>query len=173
MGRDDLRWLAAFMHEEYPRAYAHLWRDSGAAYVAETFNVAALEAEHNCPDAQLYRVDVDGAPGGFLRIVVDEAPGEAGAFERYLYLHRIYLSHSTQGRGVGRQVIEQLLTLAPECDGVWLDSMAHGNAVGFYERLGFQAIAQVRLEHPQVWPDQAEMVRMERAMRATINSPGP
>ena len=52
MSRDDLRWLEGFMRVEYPRAYAHLWRDGGMAYVSETFSVEALEAEHQHEKAQ-------------------------------------------------------------------------------------------------------------------------
>lgn len=42
MGRSDVGWIRAFMRVEYPRAYAHLWRDGGFQYVEDTFSESAL-----------------------------------------------------------------------------------------------------------------------------------
>lgn len=162
MSRDDLRWLEAFMRVEYPRAYASLWRDGGVAYVNETFSVKALEAEHSEPGASLFRVDWNGAPTGFVRVVAGKCPPESEPGSRYLYLHRIYLAQSSHGRGLGRDVMNAVMALAADCDVIWLESMAKDGAVGFYERLGFQTVAHTVLEHPQVNTEAAGMVRMVR-----------
>ncbi|MEO1118880.1 MAG: GNAT family N-acetyltransferase [Pseudomonadota bacterium] len=164
MSRDDLRWLEAFMRVEYPRAYAHLWKDGGEAYVDETFSVEALEVEHSEPGATLFRVDWNGEPAGFVRIVEGRNPPQAAPESRYVYLHRIYLARSSHGRGLGRQVVDAVSAIAADCDGIWLESMARGDAIGFYERLGFELLAHVQLEHPQVLPDQAAMMVMQRSL---------
>ena len=164
MSRDDLRWLEAFMRVEYPRAYAHLWQDGGAAYVSETFSVEALLDEHSEPGASLFRVDWNGEPAGFVRIVVGKQPPQGSPNTRYVYLHRIYLAQSSHGRGLGRRVVDAVSELAADCDGIWLESMARGDAIGFYERLGFEVLAHTMLEHPQVLPDQAAMLVMQRSL---------
>ncbi|MEO0347220.1 MAG: GNAT family N-acetyltransferase [Pseudomonadota bacterium] len=162
MSRDDLRWLEAFMRVEYPRAYASLWRDGGVAYVNETFSVEALEVEHSEPGASLFRVVWEDAPAGFVRVVAGKRPPKSKPESRYVYLHRIYLAQSSHGRGLGREVMNAVIALAADCDVIWLESMAKDGAVGFYERLGFQTVAQTLLEHPQVNPEAARMVRMVR-----------
>lgn len=163
MRRSDLGWIKAFMRVEYPRAYAHLWRDGGVQYVEDTFSESALLEELAVPGAELHQVWVGGAPVGFMRVVIDQPPRRPGRFQRYVYLHRIYLAASIQGRGVGRYIFETLPELAPSCDGVWLDSMERGPAVRFYEKIGFRVLERLRLEHPQVRPAEAGMVSMERS----------
>ncbi len=92
-GSGDLRWVEAFALIEYPLAYAYLWRDGGAAYVSEAFSAQALDAELRESGSRLDLVEFEGERVGFCRVVAGKAPPRNSRFERYHYLHRIYLAH--------------------------------------------------------------------------------
>ena len=59
-------------------------------------------------------------------------------------IHKIYVMPSAQGKGVGRVMINWIanVTKQNKMDSLLLDVYRHNPAIQFYERLGFQKVAE-------------------------------
>ena len=63
-------------------------------------------------------------------------------------IHKIYLLPASQGKGVGKQLIDKVATLAKEAqnDTLSLNVNRHNKAIQFYERLGFRHVANEQID---------------------------
>lgn len=84
--------------------------------------------------------EIGGVPAGFARLRIGSFIENVVA-ERPLEISRIYLLSEFQGSGRGRKLIGRCIEEAERffCDKVWLSVWKHNeNAIGFYERIGFE-----------------------------------
>jgi ribosomal protein S18 acetylase RimI-like enzyme len=63
-------------------------------------------------------------------------------------LHKLYLNIDSQGKGIGKMLIDKISALAKEnqCNAISLNVNKFNKAFGFYIKMGFEVIAQEDLE---------------------------
>lgn len=132
--------LFNLMEEIYPAAYSHFWKDAGSWYVQTQFSKSNLEKELLEDKTSYYFILYNGEIIGVFRVLWEEKLSE---FEdkKSLKLHRIYLHKSTQGKGVGKQLLAWLEEEArkKQYELIWLDTMDKQlQAFEFYKKLGYQ-----------------------------------
>lgn len=71
-------------------------------------------------------------------------------------LDALFVEPSVQRRGVGRRLADYALTVARARGGISLNLVANLNALGFYEKCGFQALEEVATP----WGRGVRMVRV-------------
>ena len=115
-----------------------------AAFLAEAYAPAIQWAELADPRRPALLLEVDGAPGGFAQLRLDQREsGVPGA--RPAELQRIYLLRSAQGGGRGAALLAACEGLARNrgADVLWLGVWEHnGKALAFYARCGFREVGE-------------------------------
>ena len=129
-------------------------RENLASYVAEQL-IAALNAEleHRYPEegANFFRLDADEVAdgrGAFLVAYLGETPIGCGAVRRIeprvAEIKRMYVAPTARGRGVGRQMLLELETIARQlgAERIVLETgPRQPEAIALYRRAGFVEIA--------------------------------
>lgn len=160
----DIPWLSAHMQAHYPPAYAYLWNDAGAWYVANMYNEEKLTEEFKDPRAKFYKIADENNEYGFCKIIEGKPP-TTGADNslKYYYFQRIYLATNAQGKGVGTRIMHHFAELARAAnyDRIWLEAMEVGKAKTFYERLGYYPTGMIRLPFPSMKDEMRGLVTME------------
>ena len=154
--------IMALMQRIYPPAYHHFWPDGGQWYLTSLYNLNNFAQELAEPNTEYRAIQYQEEPVGIVRVVdgkpLPEQP-DRGASK----LHRLYLDQRVQGRGVGRQVLDWVMTgrRAQDRELLWLDVMERApGARRFYERAGFAEAAYVQLDLPLLYPAMRGMYRM-------------
>ena len=161
----DAAKLARVARQAYQPHYRHIWTDDGAWYMRDQFNARRLREELSDPNALFYIALLDGRPVGFLKLNRD-ATYESLEGD-FLELERIYLMKRATGRGVGKALVHFTLDHARELgkDGVFLKAMDTSDALGFYEKMGFQTFYRYRLSYPLMKEELRGMVAMVQRLR--------
>lgn len=138
--RKDTTTLFKLMKEVYPAAYHHFWEDSGDWYVKSQYNKDNVLNELVQPNSNYYFVIFNDEIIGNLRVIWDENL-EGLQQEKQVKLHRIYLHQKTQGKGLGKKILnwlqEQAILKGYKI--IWLEAMnAQPQAFEFYKKLGFK-----------------------------------
>lgn len=144
----------------YAAEYAYLW-DSSAAFARQlaTFSSEAFARLMERPDTRIWIAQIDDAIVGFLTMILgsdDPIERRANGAE----IPRVYLLPGSQGRGIGRQLVESAIAQARAAAAsyVWLDVMASATqARSAYLRWGFAELGKRRFIRP-VKSDFADMV---------------
>lgn len=109
------------------------------AYLSSAFDPARLSAELGNPHCAFYLLSVDGCPAGYLKLNELDAQSDLKD-PALLEIERIYVRASFQGRGLGRQLMQQALEIAAERHkrALWLGVWEHNPAaIEFYKKMGF------------------------------------
>jgi GNAT superfamily N-acetyltransferase len=151
------------MQAHYSPAYAYLWDDAGAWYVATMYNKEKLTEEFQDPRAKFYKIADENEAYGFCKTIAGKAPTGADESLRYFYFQRIYLATNAQGKGIGTRVMEEetATARAEKYARIWLEAMEVGKAKTFYERLGYYATGKIRLPFLGMKDDLRGLVTME------------
>ena len=131
--------LHTLMVDIYPLAYNHFWKDNGDWYVNSQYSKKNILNELNQEKADYYFVLFNDEIIGNFRVIWDEKL-EGLSEEKQVKLHRIYLHKNTQGKGIGKTLINWLVNNAKEKGYkiIWLDAMdKQPQAFNFYKKLGF------------------------------------
>ncbi|MCL4147483.1 UNVERIFIED_CONTAM: hypothetical protein GTU68_042397 [Idotea baltica] len=116
--------------------------DNMSNYLDQAFNEDRLMEELNNPNSSFYFAKDQAKTIGYMKVNVDHAQTDLiglGGME----LERIYVMPSHQGKGVGRHMLDQVLSLARNNQklfvwlGVWDQNLS---AIGFYNKYGFNTI---------------------------------
>ncbi len=174
---DDAEWLSVVAKKAYFDHYRHLWYDYGEWYAEKCFNIEQLKQELSDENALFFGVEDGAEPLGFLKINVDYPLSkehcqsdylellsfETSEIENALELERIYLTKQGQGRNIGKRLVEWTFDIARlrRKDIVWLKAMdTSTNAIGFYEKMGFETCATLQLNFEVMKPEMRGMVAM-------------
>jgi ribosomal protein S18 acetylase RimI-like enzyme len=159
---EDQSFLISLMNRIYPQTYSHLWKDGGAWYVKKTYSLQNLEKELSEPNTEYFFVMYQKEAVGILRIQNGiEYPGIPN--QLVTRLHRIYLDNSVHGRRIGQQLLkwvegkiyqrgESLLLLEG------MDTQ--NQALGFYEKMGFENVGSYRLDYELMYKKYRGMFRL-------------
>ncbi len=89
-----------------------------------------------------YLVQHEGAVAGYAATLRE-------ALEQALFLSKIYISRSLRGKGIGSDVIRQMIALARQLELrlIWLTvNKNNRDAIAAYERLGFKIVDSVVID---------------------------
>ncbi|QYO67841.1 GNAT family N-acetyltransferase [Leptolyngbya sp. 7M] len=123
--------LVAELFREYER-----WIDMDLCFQSFEEELASLPGKYSPPDGRLFVAFVNETPVGCIAL----RKLEEGICE----MKRLYLNESARGLGIGRSLIEKLITVAREIGykRMRLDTFPPkmGKAVSLYEAYGFRPI---------------------------------
>lgn len=131
--RDALPNEAAAL-EALQRRSSDVWAEYRAQLAA---NPDAIEPPHRAIAEGRVRVAVDASHGRLGFSVV--RPVKAGRCE----LDDLFVEPESMGVGVGRLLVDDLASRATVAGAAYVDVIANPNALGFYERVGFETTGDV------------------------------
>ena len=151
----DQEMLLQLMSRIYPAVYHHLWFDMGQWYVQKIYSAENLGSELEDDHARYYFVYFEGKQVGVLRTLLQESmPGFSE--EIMVKIHRIYLDPAVHGNGIGKELfkwIESEFCLEWGLP-LWLETMdTQQEAIGFYEKMGFEKAGRFRLDFELMKPE--------------------
>ena len=134
---DILRELSIRTYEE---TFAHLTtKEDMAAYLEDAFHAERFRKELTNPNSAFYFLYYNGQIAGYLKI--NEAPAQTDIHDSdALEIERIYVASEFQGRGSGRYLMEQAISISVERQKkyVWLGVWEKNEkAIRFYQKNGF------------------------------------
>jgi GNAT superfamily N-acetyltransferase len=79
--------------------------------------------------------------------------------ETSLFIEKIYFQKGFTGLGLGGGVFREIKrwALGMEKDFLWLKTMQKGEALSFYEHIGFNIIAETQIPYPEVLESEKKM----------------
>jgi GNAT superfamily N-acetyltransferase len=159
----DIPALLSVALQSYREHYLHLWEDAGEAYMKRNFSAAVIEKELAEENSFFYLLSLDNEWVGFVKINDEKAYGSYPK-EECLELERIYLLEKVSGKGIGKRVMDFVVTLAREMNRkvVWLKAMDSSLAVLFYQKMGFQITGTFTLELPFIKDEWRGMLVMKK-----------
>jgi len=113
-------------------------------YMAEAFSEEQFRAEYEDANSLFYLVWEDDNPIGYMKLNRGAAQTEHD-MEDAIEIQRIYLSSESQGKGIGRMLVERAKAIVIEegCSTLWLGVWEKNDAsIKFYERMGFKAFSE-------------------------------
>jgi len=125
-------------HEIWPQTYASILSVAQLEYMLTNFYALdILEMQMN-KGQQFFLAEENGFPVGFLAIEYD---CKASQFTK---IHKLYVLHSCQGKGIGKQLIDFASTEAKghKQKGLFLNVNKYNSAQLFYAKLGFSIIQE-------------------------------
>ena len=128
---EDLEKLATFVWHE---SYGELLGNAQIEYMLGKFqNREAFERQ--LTEGYVYRIVKDGEGMiGYTASVFDEGR---------IFLSKLYLKKKYHGKGLGRMMIEDVISLYPQARAIWLTVNKHNPSYDIYRHLGFRAIDSV------------------------------
>ena len=163
----DAAFLYNLMKEIYMNAYSHFWKDRGVWYVRSQYSQEVILRELLEPQTDYYFVIYKEETVGVLRIVWDKKL--KGLHEqKQVKLHRIYLSHKAQGKGIGKKLLSWLEAKAIKkgYQIIWLDAMDyHKQAVQFYKKIEYTYFSHVFLPYELLYDKVRKMNQMYKVLK--------
>ncbi len=136
----DLDTLLTISKETFYDAFEHLNNpEDFEAYTSVAFTAEKLLSEINNPNSAFYFALIDGEKVGYIKL---NYASEQSEFQddNSVEVSRIYVRSDQQGKQIGKQLIDFVITKAIEAklEYVWLGVWEHNpDAIRFYERSGF------------------------------------
>jgi len=135
----------------YAVAYSHLWDDAVAlAAQLQTFSADAFRVLLERESTRIWLAEIDQTAVGFLSMIIGSA-NPITAEPNGAEIPRIYLLPGSQGRGMGRSLLEVAICEAENehLDHVWLDVMSSADtALKAYQNWGFSEIGRKEFSRP-------------------------
>lgn len=138
---EDIPLIRRLAQEIWPDAYGQLLSKEQLEYMLELFySPSALESQMREGHRFLILED-NGAPQGFADFGEIDPPGT-------VKLHKLYVLPGGQGRGWGRQLLDQVIALSTALEGsaILLQVKRDNKAKHFYEKMGFRVLREVDIE---------------------------
>ncbi|TGV01436.1 GNAT family N-acetyltransferase [Flavivirga rizhaonensis] len=145
--------LVKLMERIYPPSYKHLWKNEDCSwYLDKSYGLTNFKQELNNTDAFYYFVINNSEIVGILRLVINQ-PLKEFPNQLTTYLHRIYLSEESQGKGIAQQLFNWVEKTAKQNNNkhIWLEAMdTQLQAIKFYNKQGYKAINKMSLEFNRI-----------------------
>ena len=161
---DDAEKLSALCLKIYPQFFPYLWHDDGVWYQQRTYNPIQLKKEIENIGTQFYFVKDENDPVGYLKIntntFLKDYPSQNG-----LEVERIYLLQQTQGKGLGKLLMNFAIQQAQllQKDHLFLYVMdSSTNSMNFYKSMGFKIFGRKYLDFPLMKEEFRGMYSMVR-----------
>lgn len=139
---DDIALLQAISKETFIETYeSHNTSENLEIYLNENFSTKQLQDEINNPESKYHFAEINDEVVGYLKTNLGSAQTEVIG-EKTLEIERIYVSQKHHGKKIGQALFNKAIDLARafQAEYVWLGVWENNtNAIGFYERMGFEA----------------------------------
>ncbi len=135
---DDINSIGFLAHQIWPAAYGHILSEAQLQYMLHMmYSPASLKKQMQEQKHVFMMAALEDEPVGFASF---SATATTGIFK----LHKIYVSTSIQGKGLGKALLgavtEEVKTLGATA--LQLNVNRHNKAKEFYERQGFTVIKE-------------------------------
>jgi len=163
---EDLEALTALGVTTFREAFTGRIRDADLeGYIQSALTADKVQAALEDPAVSFKMLLQDGQPVGYTKLVAGAtAPGVSA--KHPTELQKLYFLAGCRGQGLGRRLLRLAFeeSKAAGHDGIWLDVWEdnHG-AIRFYERSGFQQVADVDY---QVGADLQRHLIMEKQLQS-------
>lgn len=138
---EQLEEVLQFAKKTFVETYIHLNDPKEFdTYVNQAFTKAQFQSEFNNPNSFFFGIWQDQKLIAFLKLNIEDAQSESMGHE-YLEIERIYVDKKSQGKGIGKLLIQKSIANARELKkrkvwlGVWDQNPA---AIQFYLSQGFE-----------------------------------
>ena len=140
----DIEQIQKIVHITWPITYGEILSKEQLDYMLDLFySDEALTLQYNKKQQLFYMIYEDQTENiGFIGIE-HNYNGEA-----VTKIHKIYLLPETQGKGIGKKVIDEIgiLALQNNSKALLLNVNRFNSALGFYKKIGFEVIDEVNIE---------------------------
>jgi diamine N-acetyltransferase len=139
----DIKQIQNIVDITWPITYGKILSKEQLDYMLCLFySNEALTLQYNKKEQLFYMIYEDGTNLGFIGIEHNYNG------ETVTKIHKIYLLPETQGKGIGKKVIEEIEKLALEnkSKALSLNVNRFNSALGFYQKIGFEIVDEVNIE---------------------------
>ncbi len=135
----DIPLIQDIAHKTWPETYGPILPEGQVAYMLGLFYTSQA-LQKNFASGQHFLIAEEN--GGHLAFASYEMHYQNSSTTR---IPKIYVLPESQGKGLGRMLIERILQIAQETgnEKLQLNVNRHNKALHFYEYLGFEIVAQV------------------------------
>jgi len=130
----DLQTVREIAYATWPDTFRDILTPAQITYMLEwLYALPRLRAQVLAREHEFHFAEIDGRPAGFCAHQLDHP--EQGISK----IHKLYLLPETQGQGVGKALVQQVVAEARAAGhhAVMLNVNKYNRAVGFYEAIGF------------------------------------
>ncbi|CAA9199911.1 hypothetical protein FLA105534_02857 [Flavobacterium bizetiae] len=139
----DIKQIQNIVNITWPITYGEILSKEQLDYMLGLFySTEALNEQYNKKIQLFYMIDEDETNIGFIGIEHNYNG------ETVTKIHKIYLLPETQGKGIGKKVIDEIGKLALENNSkaLLLNVNRFNSALGFYKKIGFEVKEEVDIE---------------------------
>ena len=139
----DIKLIQNIVHITWPITYGEILSKEQLNYMLALFySDEALIDQYNKKEQLFYMIYEDETNLGFIGIEHNYSGKPATK------IHKIYLLPETQGKGIGKKVIDEIANLALENNStaLILNVNRFNSALGFYKKIGFEVVDEVNID---------------------------
>ena len=139
----DIKQIQNIVNITWPITYGEILSKEQLDYMLGLFYFdEALTEQYNKKVQLFYMIYEEETNIGFIGIEHNYNK------EAITKIHKIYLLPETQGKGIGKKVIDEIGKLASENNSaaLLLNVNRFNSALGFYKKIGFEVIDEVNIE---------------------------
>jgi ribosomal protein S18 acetylase RimI-like enzyme len=139
----DIKQIQNIVHITWPITYGEILSKEQLDYMLDLFySDEALTNQYNKKEQLFYMIYEDDTNLGFIGIEHNYS-GKA-----LTKIHKIYLLPETQGKGIGKKVIDEIGKLASDNNStaLVLNVNRFNSALGFYKKIGFEVVDEVNID---------------------------
>jgi len=139
----DIKQIQNIVHITWPITYGEILSKEQLDYMLNLFySDKALTLQYTKKEQLFYMIYGEQTNIGFIGIE-HHYKGEA-----ITKIHKIYLLPETQGKGIGKKVIDKIGKLALENNSaiLLLNVNRFNSALGFYKKIGFEVVDEVNID---------------------------
>lgn len=139
----DIKLIQNIVHITWPITYGEILSNEQLDYMLSLFySDEALTDQYNKKEQLFYMIYEGETNLGFIGI--EHKYGGKAATK----IHKIYLLPETQGKGIGKKVIDEIGKLASDNNStaLVLNVNRFNSALGFYKKIGFEVVDEVNID---------------------------
>lgn len=140
----DLPIIQSIAHRTWPNTFAEILSPTQMGYMLEMmYSLDALRAQVN--NHHIFLLAKDGVRNEYLGYISYELNYKGQPLTK---IHKIYLLPASQGKGVGRLLIDCVMDRAirQHNNRLGLNVNRNNKAIQFYERMGFAVVGQENID---------------------------
>jgi len=140
---NDLKLIQEIAYKTWPLTYGEILSKEQLDYMLNLiYSDEALTEQYEKKEQLFYLVSDSESTLGFIGIEHNYKNGNVTR------IHKIYLLPETQGKGIGKIVIEEIVKLALQNNSTALSLNVNrfNNALRFYQKLGFEVTDEVNID---------------------------
>jgi GNAT superfamily N-acetyltransferase len=140
---EDIKTIQKITYITWPITYGKILSEEQLGYMLDLFySDEALNDQFEKKEQLFYLISEDRVTIGFIGI---EHNYKNKALTK---IHKIYLLPETQGKGIGKKVIEEIekIALKNHSKALSLNVNRFNSALSFYKKVGFEVIDEVNID---------------------------